>query len=98
MTGRRERLGRESLAAALVGMPGWTSDGRVLERTVELPSFAAAVGLVVAVAAEAERLDHHPDVDLRHRRVRFGLRTWTADGVTPLDLDLARRIDALAAG
>ena len=43
----------------------------------------------------AEQLDHHPDVDLRWRTLHLTLVSHSAGGVSELDLDLARRIDAL---
>jgi 4a-hydroxytetrahydrobiopterin dehydratase len=35
-------------------------------------------------------------MDIRWRRVRFALSTHDVGGVTSLDVELARRIDALA--
>ena len=39
-------------------------------------------------------MDHHPDIDLRWRTLHLTLVTHSAGGVTELDLELARRIDA----
>jgi 4a-hydroxytetrahydrobiopterin dehydratase len=44
----------------------------------------------------AEDINHHPDIDIRWRNVTFGLSTHDAGGVTSLDIDLAKRIDAAA--
>ncbi len=67
-------------------------------RTVELPSFPAAIVAVVDVAKIAEELDHHPDIDIRWRTVTFRLTTHSAGGVTESDIALATRIDAIVAG
>ena len=40
-------------------------------------------------------MDHHPDIDLRWRTLHLTLVSHSAGGVTELDLELARRIDAL---
>jgi 4a-hydroxytetrahydrobiopterin dehydratase len=40
-------------------------------------------------------MDHHPDLDLRWRTLRVAVVTHSAGGVTELDLELARRVDAL---
>jgi 4a-hydroxytetrahydrobiopterin dehydratase len=53
---------------------------------------------VQQVADEAERRDHHPDIDIRWRTLRFALSTHSAGGLTQLDLDLADEIDRLAGG
>jgi 4a-hydroxytetrahydrobiopterin dehydratase len=75
----------------------WRRDGDAITRTVECPSFPAAIGLVRDVAAVAEDRDHHPDIDIRWRTLRFVLSTHSAGGLTAKDLDLAAAIDALAA-
>ena len=49
----------------------------------------------MAIADVAEEMDHHPDIDLRWRTLNLTLVSHSAGGVTQLDLDLARRIDAL---
>ena len=86
-----------ALKAALADLPGVHRSGMGrLEVHLRAPSFADAVTLVTDVAAVAEELDHHPDVDLRYRDVAFRLATHSAGGVTGLDLDLARRILTLA--
>ncbi|MFD0569605.1 4a-hydroxytetrahydrobiopterin dehydratase [Kitasatospora gansuensis] len=45
------------------------------------------------VAEAAEELDHHPDIDIRWRTLRFVLSTHSAGGLTGLDLTMAARID-----
>ncbi|MGY1885814.1 MULTISPECIES: 4a-hydroxytetrahydrobiopterin dehydratase [unclassified Blastococcus] len=92
---RPPRLSPDELAAALRALPLWSGDVDGIRRTVELPSFRAAVAAIVAIADVAEELDHHPDVDLRFRRLHLTLVSHSASGVSELDLELARRIDAL---
>ena len=89
------RLPPDEIAAALHGLPQWSGDGDGIRRTVELPSFRDAVAAIVAIADVAEDMDHHPDVDLRWRTLHLAAVTHSAGGVTELDLQLARRIDAL---
>jgi 4a-hydroxytetrahydrobiopterin dehydratase len=61
-------------------------------------SFAAGARLVDAIGGLAGLDDHHPDVDLRHGGVTVRLITITDDyhGLSGRDLELARRISALA--
>ena len=49
-----------------------------------------------AVAADAEAMDHHPDIDIRWRKVTFALSTHSEGGLTQLDIELATQIDRLA--
>ena len=95
---RPPRLSPDELAAALSGLPLWSGDGEGIRRSVELPGFADAVAAIVRIGFVAEQVDHHPDVDLRWRTLHLVLVTHSAGGVTELDLDLARRIDALLPG
>jgi 4a-hydroxytetrahydrobiopterin dehydratase len=92
---RPPRLSPDELSAALPGLPLWSGDGDGIRRSVELPSFRDAVDAIVRIADVAEEMDHHPDVDLRWRTLHLTLVSHSAGGVTELDLELARRIDAL---
>jgi 4a-hydroxytetrahydrobiopterin dehydratase len=92
---RPPRLSPDELAAALHGLPHWSGGEDGLRRTVEFPGFRDAVAAIVAIADVAEELDHHPDIDLRWRTLHLTLVSHSAGGVTDLDLQLARRIDAL---
>jgi 4a-hydroxytetrahydrobiopterin dehydratase len=58
-----------------------------------LPSFPAAIDFVNTVAGLAEEANHHPDLDIRYNKVRVGLVTHSAGGITDKDLEMARRIE-----
>ncbi len=92
---RPPRLSPDAVTAALTDLPLWSGDAEGLRRSLELPSFRAAVAAIVAIADVAEELDHHPDVDLRWRTLHLLLVSHSAGGVSQSDLDLARRIDEL---
>ncbi|MFE6056718.1 4a-hydroxytetrahydrobiopterin dehydratase [Kitasatospora sp. NPDC056446] len=89
----RARLSEDEITAALAALPEWTREGDSIARTAETPSFPAAIRVVAAVAEQAESLDHHPDIDIRWRTLRFVLSTHSAGGLTGLDFTLAARID-----
>ena len=79
--------------AALAELPHWRRTGQSLVRTIEAPTFPDAIALVDRVAVVAEEADHHPDIDIRWRKVIFAASTHSAGGITESDLVLARRID-----
>ncbi|MEE2035117.1 4a-hydroxytetrahydrobiopterin dehydratase [Rhodococcus chondri] len=83
--------------AALSELPHWRRAGNALVRTIESPTFPDAITLVNRVADAAEEANHHPDIDIRWRKVTYTLSTHSAGGITASDPELARRIDALAA-
>jgi 4a-hydroxytetrahydrobiopterin dehydratase len=89
-------LNPSELSAALAELPQWSGDGTGISRTVQAETFLAGIDLVAEVARMAEDMNHHPDIDIRWRNVTFGLVTHSAGGVTSLDIDLAKRIDAAA--
>ena len=91
-----ELLDDVTLRQWLTSHGSWQQVDREITRVVECESFPAAIALVRQVADEAERRDHHPDIDIRWRTVRFTLSTHSAGGLTRLDLDLAGEIDRLA--
>ncbi|MFI8083676.1 4a-hydroxytetrahydrobiopterin dehydratase [Kitasatospora sp. NPDC086009] len=90
----RARLTEDEITAALADLPEWSRDGDSIVRTADAADFPAAIRVVVAVAEQAEALDHHPDIDIRWRTLHFALSTHSAGGLTSLDATLAGRIDA----
>jgi 4a-hydroxytetrahydrobiopterin dehydratase len=93
-----ELLEAEAIRAGLAGLPEWTGNTEAIVRTVELRSFADAIAAVNRVAAVAEEIDHHPDIDIRWRTVTFSCATHSMGGVTERDLALAQRIDGILRG
>lgn len=92
-------LGKDSVIAFVRASNEWTLEDGVLVHRRTKADFAEALEYVNAVAAIAERRDHHPDIELRWNKVTLRLSTHDVGGVTSLDLDLAREIeDALRAG
>jgi 4a-hydroxytetrahydrobiopterin dehydratase len=92
-------LDDDAIKAALRELPEWSRDGDVLVRVLKRNDWRAAIALVDAVAAEADRRDHHPDVCVTgYRTVTFRLTSHDAGGITKRDLDMARAIDELATG
>jgi 4a-hydroxytetrahydrobiopterin dehydratase len=83
--------------AELAGGIAWDRHGDELVKTRRGKDFADALAYVNAVGALAEDMNHHPDIDIRWNTVTLRLSTHSEGGITRLDLDLARRVDALPA-
>jgi 4a-hydroxytetrahydrobiopterin dehydratase len=75
----------------------WSESEDGLRRTIEFPSFRDAIGFVDRVADLAEAENHHPDLDVRYRKVTVTWTTHSAGGVTERDRALAVRTDELLA-
>jgi len=78
-------------------MDDWQEQDNALVREFELPSFPAAIDFVVRLAYLAESEDHHPDIDVRYRRVTVRWTTHSAGGITGKDREMAERTSALVA-
>ncbi len=78
-------------------MDEWREQDDALVREFELPSFRDAIDFVCRLAELAEAENHHPDLDIRYRRVTVRWTTHSAGGVTDRDRRLAERTSALAA-
>jgi 4a-hydroxytetrahydrobiopterin dehydratase len=93
--GKRTRIGAE---AALAELPGWSAaSGRdAIAKTYRFKSFSEAWGFMSRVALKAEAMDHHPEWLNVYDRVEVTLATHSADGVTALDVELAKHMDSIA--
>jgi 4a-hydroxytetrahydrobiopterin dehydratase len=88
----------DALEEAFKRVPRWRPSGTDrsrMERCWGFRGFREAVEFVCRVAELAERENHHPDIDIRFRRVRLVLTTHDAGGLTGRDFDFAERVDAL---
>lgn len=90
-------LSAPEITIALATLPEWTRDGATITRTVQAPTFPAGIEIVRKVATAAEAAEHHPDIDIRWRTLRFTLSTHSAGGITALDTALAHTIDDIVA-
>jgi 4a-hydroxytetrahydrobiopterin dehydratase len=77
-------------------LTGWTRKGESLTKTFTFATFMAGIGFVDRVAVAAEKMDHHPDLDIRYTKIGVTLSTHSAGGITANDIALAREMDALA--
>lgn len=93
-TARYVPVSADALAGALRELPAWRCDGSRLVRTVRARDLWALLEQVVAVE---EELDQHTDVTLDNGTVTFTLWTHARDAVTMADLELAHRLDRIAA-
>jgi 4a-hydroxytetrahydrobiopterin dehydratase len=73
----------------------WKLVNGQLERTYEWPAFLTGIAFVNEVARLAEAADHHPDIDVRWRKVTLRLVTHDAGGLTFRDTELAAKADAV---
>ncbi|WP_394248615.1 4a-hydroxytetrahydrobiopterin dehydratase [Arthrobacter pityocampae] len=78
------------------GLTDWRKLARALHARFLTGDFATGLALVTAIGELAEQAGHHPDVVLTYPHVDVTLLSHDASGVTERDVDLARRISAVA--
>jgi 4a-hydroxytetrahydrobiopterin dehydratase len=93
-----ERLSAEARKSALKGLSGWSDvAGReAIARTFVFKDFNEAFGFMSRAALVAEKRDHHPEWRNVYKTVEVELSTHDAGGVTSLDIELARAMNAIA--
>lgn len=90
-----EKLSKEDINAALSNLPGWELAGDKLRREFKFRNFVEAFGFMTSAAIEAEKMNHHPEWFNVYSTVIVELTTHDADGITELDIELARKMDRL---
>jgi 4a-hydroxytetrahydrobiopterin dehydratase len=95
---RPSRLSDAEIHAGLAGLTGWNRAGETITKTFTFAGFPDAVAFVTRLVEPAERLEHHPDLDLRYNRVIVALSTHDQGGLTAADFTLAGAIEKAAQG
>jgi 4a-hydroxytetrahydrobiopterin dehydratase len=93
-----ERLSDEARTALPAELPGWVPvEGRdAIKKTFTFKTFNQAWGFMTRVALAAEKLNHHPEWFNVYNRVEITLTTHDCDGLSDIDVKLARRIESFA--
>ena len=77
---------------------GWSvaQDRDAIFKQFKFKSFVEAFGWMTAAALCAEKMNHHPEWFNVYSRVDVTLFTHDVDGLSGLDIKLARKMDQLA--
>lgn len=77
---------------------GWAlTEGRdAIEKMFKFDDFTEAMGFMMRAAIWAEKWNHHPEWSNVYSRVSVCLTTHDVDGLSQLDVKLARKMDKLA--
>ena len=95
-----DKLSAEARRDALAELTDWgqVKDRDAIEKSFKFKSFSEAWGFMSRVALAAEKLNHHPEWSNVYNRVDILLSTHDCGGLSELDIKLAKRNDAYAAG
>lgn len=75
--------------------PEWDLVDGKLRREVRLSSFADALGFMVRLGVEFDKLDHHPQWCNVYDRVTIEFVTHDVGGITELDVAAAQLVDTV---
>ena len=93
----RYPLPENELNESLAALPGWSIKDGKLHKTYKFTSFATALGWMVTVGIEADKMDHHPEWCNVYNRVTVNLVTHDlGNAISNLDIALAQKMEKLA--
>ena len=86
-------LTAKQVNSQLESVPHWSKRAQTILRTFTFEGFLKAIDFVNRIAGKAQKLNHHPDIDIRFNKVTLKLTTHDEGGLTEKDFSLARRCD-----
>ena len=94
-----ERLDQAAIEDAVRDLTGWalSDDHAAITRDFRFRNFREAFAFMSECALAAEKSDHHPEWSNVYNKVHVLLSTHSAGGITRLDLEMARMMNAAAA-
>lgn len=95
MTAPRTLMTDDEIHRGLEILPNWQWVDGALQREHQCKTYLNGLALVQGVGLLAEDADHHPDMTLAYTRLTIRLSTHQPKGITPLDFDLANKIEYL---
>jgi 4a-hydroxytetrahydrobiopterin dehydratase len=91
----KEKMTTQELSLATAKLPNWKVVEGKLSRAFKFHDFVDACAFMTKVSLISEKMDHHPEFSNSYNRVTIGLFTHDLDGVSILDIELAKKIDTL---
>jgi len=81
----------------LQAIPNWSKRAQTIFRTFKFEGFLKGIEFVNRIAKRAQKLNHHPDIDIRFNQVTLTLTTHDEGGITEKDFTLAKQCDEVFA-
>jgi 4a-hydroxytetrahydrobiopterin dehydratase len=89
-------LSKDEITKNLSSLSGWMQEGSQIAKLFQFKDFAEALSFVNKVGAEAEKMDHHPDIFIHSwNKVKITISTHSEGGITKKDFQLAEKIEGL---
>jgi 4a-hydroxytetrahydrobiopterin dehydratase len=83
----------------LKNLSGWQFINNQIEKEFQLKDFKSSLSFVNKLGEEAEKMDHHPDINIHsYNKVKITLSTHSEGGITAKDFNLAGKIENIHNG
>ena len=79
----------------LANLDNWHFKDGGIEKDFLFKDFVQAIGFIVKVGFQAEKMNHHPELFSVYNKVKIRLTTHDQNGLTDLDFKLAKLIEAV---
>ena len=91
------RLASKEVREQLKHLPGWRLAGKSIQKEFKFKNFVQAVQFVNKLVPIAEKMQHHPDLQIKnYNEVIVSSTTHDAGGLTKWDFQLANKINKIA--
>jgi 4a-hydroxytetrahydrobiopterin dehydratase len=90
-------LTTKEITIQLKVVPDWSKRAQTIRRTFKFADFLHSLAFVNRIAKRAQKLNHHPDIDIRYDQVTLTLTTHDEGGLTKKDFTLAGQCDEVFA-
>lgn len=93
-----ERIENDKKDEIIAALDGWQLDdtGHAISKDFTFSNFIAAWGFMSRCALFAEKKGHHPEWFNVYNKVNVRLTTHDADGLTALDISMAKAMNKYA--
>jgi len=79
----------------LVNLENWHFNANGIEKNFLFKDFTQAMGFIVKVGLQAEKMNHHPELFSVYNKVKIRLTTHDQGGLTDKDFKLAALIESV---
>ncbi|MBC8001285.1 MAG: 4a-hydroxytetrahydrobiopterin dehydratase [Opitutaceae bacterium] len=86
-------LTAKQVSLHLKTVPAWSKRAQTILRTFKFAGFLNSISFVNRIGRKAQKINHHPDIDIRFDKVTLKLTTHDEGGLTKKDFSLARQCD-----
>ena len=87
-------LSQDEITKNLTSLSGWSQEEKQITKEFQFKDFVEALSFVNKLGAEAEKMNHHPDIFIHSwNKVKITISTHSEGGITKKDFQLVEKIE-----